>query len=74
MLDTFRTHKLETGSFCTKIGYGFFFMLVTRDVVTEVSFHIFEGECFMHGTEVFILNNKQLTILNKPLLKDKLTN
>ena len=54
MLNTFGTHELQTRTFCTEVSDRFFFMLVAGDVMTKVSLHIFNGEGFVHGTEVLL--------------------
>jgi hypothetical protein len=39
-----RTEKFQTRSFSTEIGNRFFTMLVTRNIIIEVCFHILDGK------------------------------
>jgi hypothetical protein len=48
LLDTFRTEIFIAGIIFTEVSYGLFFMKVTRNVVFEVGFHIFNVESPIH--------------------------
>lgn len=57
-------HELQADSFSAEIGNGLSIVLSTGNIVSEVSFHVLDAECFVHRSilTIVFLNNAEINI------------